>query len=370
LDHASLPRRFSADGCFANSYFESGCWLQSVYGGGIIDIIYKIYKIPVQEAGLSNQSGTIMSGPLQGRAFFHPGSSHKEDAMELEKKYKVIGGAAGLVLAVCLFLVPAALANGGFDDVPPEHMFYDQIMWLVDNGITSGCSVTPPLYCPDAAVSRGQMAVFMKRGYDLAEANDDDTILDAGFGLDRFSGHYEIDIYETQTRVDHVCPSGTAMRIIASDGSALCEPVGSGDIEGVTAGTGLTGGGETGTVELNADSTYLQRRVSSSCAAGSSIRTINQDGTVLCEPDNDTVFSPSLTSEYTVQTTELPHDVQMIHDWEGFCFLTFVGFKELDSSDELSTCEVYVSSGFWHLQAWASHSGDNSAICKARCITW
>jgi cysteine-rich repeat protein len=59
-----------------------------------------------------------------------------------------------------------------------------------------------------------------------------------------------------------------------------------GDVTSVTAGTGLTGGGDTGDVTLNADTTYLQRRVSSTCSAGSSIRTINENGTVVCEPDD------------------------------------------------------------------------------------
>lgn len=58
-----------------------------------------------------------------------------------------------------------------------------------------------------------------------------------------------------------------------------------GDLSGVTAGAGLTGGGTSGTVTLAADTTYMQRRVSGACAAGSSIRIINADGTVTCEAD-------------------------------------------------------------------------------------
>ncbi len=61
---------------------------------------------------------------------------------------------------------------------------------------------------------------------------------------------------------------------------------GGGDITAVYAGTGLKGGGASGDLTLTADTGYLQRRVAGTCAAGSSIRVINQDGTVSCEADD------------------------------------------------------------------------------------
>ena len=61
---------------------------------------------------------------------------------------------------------------------------------------------------------------------------------------------------------------------------------GGGDITAVNSGTGLTGGGTSGGVTLSADTNYLQRRVTSSCGAGSSIRVINSNGTVTCETDD------------------------------------------------------------------------------------
>lgn len=40
-------------------------------------------------------------------------------------------------------------------------------------GITQGCDQTPTLYCPDRRVTRGQMASFLSRALDLPPASDD-----------------------------------------------------------------------------------------------------------------------------------------------------------------------------------------------------
>jgi len=60
-----------------------------------------------------------------------------------------------------------------------------------------------------------------------------------------------------------------------------------GDITSVTAGTGLAGGGTSGDVTLNVNTAAIQSRVTGSCASGSSIRVINTDGTVTCQADTD-----------------------------------------------------------------------------------
>jgi hypothetical protein len=91
-------------------------------------------------------------------------------------------------------------------------------------------------------------------------------------------------------------------------------PAGFGDgvddgITEVKAGTGLSGGGIERTVTVSADTSYLQRRVTGLCNAGSSIRAINADGSAVCEPDD------GITSETDPQVgTNATHYVPR---WNG-----------------------------------------------------
>jgi hypothetical protein len=54
-----------------------------------------------------------------------------------------------------------ALASHNFADVPNSAFYHDFVDFLVQNGITSGCG--GGLYCGEDAVTRGQMAVFLKK---------------------------------------------------------------------------------------------------------------------------------------------------------------------------------------------------------------
>ena len=64
--------------------------------------------------------------------------------------------------------IGCADGGGGFIDVSPTHTFEADIVRLASAGITRGCN--PPAntrFCPEGAVTRGQMAAFLTRALDL-----------------------------------------------------------------------------------------------------------------------------------------------------------------------------------------------------------
>jgi len=66
---------------------------------------------------------------------------------------------------------------GPFTDIYGS-VFYDDIIWLYEAGITGGCG--GPRYCPNTAVTRAQMASFLVRALDLPAAEDDHFADDGG----------------------------------------------------------------------------------------------------------------------------------------------------------------------------------------------
>jgi hypothetical protein len=159
-----------------------------------------------------------------------------------------------------------------------------------------------------------------------------------------------------QSRVSAMCASGYAISQIASDGGIACQPTG-GTVTGVSAGTGLSGGGSSGDVNLSVaddgintgqladgavtngklanpsftltpgtgltgggstplggatslsvDPSAVQSRVTGACTGENAIASINQDGTVDCQPTSATNVQMGASGTDLVPSDFLPPD--------------------------------------------------------------
>ena len=62
---------------------------------------------------------------------------------------------------------PAEVSDSRFVDVDPESWWAAHVEQLAVFGITAGCAIDPPRYCPEAIVTQGQAATFLTRALDL-----------------------------------------------------------------------------------------------------------------------------------------------------------------------------------------------------------
>lgn len=81
-------------------------------------------------------------------------------------------GSSGNHYAAMIFVklcgASTAPASDTFSDIGSSK-FRDDILWIADHGITSGCSDTA--YCPKGLVNRDQMATFLRRAMSLGGAS-------------------------------------------------------------------------------------------------------------------------------------------------------------------------------------------------------
>jgi hypothetical protein len=106
--------------------------------------------------------GPTQLEPIHDQAMPWEGDPTKRRRM---RRLAVIGIAA-LILAVPV----AVSASHRFSDVPTSSTYHTTTARLVGAGITGGCGGTK--YCPNAAVTRGQMAAFLNRGLGRAASGE------------------------------------------------------------------------------------------------------------------------------------------------------------------------------------------------------
>jgi hypothetical protein len=126
------------------------------------------------------------------------------------------------------------------------------------------------------------------------------------------------------------CANGQVAKFNGTTWVCALDADSGGDITAVTAGGGLAGGGTTGAVALSVDTAVVQSRVAGVCAAGNSIRTVNQDGTVVCEQDDDsggdiTAVSAATGGGLTGGGTSGPVSLGLLTSCTGSQLLKFNG---------------------------------------------
>jgi parallel beta helix pectate lyase-like protein/S-layer family protein len=129
---------------------------------------YGIWLVTGNTASISytghyaNTGGSLISGAsktavnTQPPGYLSTASADPGFLTVASSSYQYTAGASGEPIG-------ARWANG-FVDIA-NSIFKDDIIWLANSGITSGCG--GDYFCPDASVSRGQMAAFLSRALNL-----------------------------------------------------------------------------------------------------------------------------------------------------------------------------------------------------------
>src|SRR5262249_50275868 len=117
---------------------------------------------------------------------------------------------------------------------------------------------------------------------------DSDTTYTAGVGSAINGTSIAASLAQVQARVTAAGTADQSLQSSTTAGSVLCD---ADDNTSCAPGPGLSLDGTT----IGADAAYMQRRVTGSCPANASIKSVNADGSVICEAENVTTPGTGLT---------------------------------------------------------------------------
>jgi hypothetical protein len=234
--------------------------------------------------------------------------------------------------------------------------------------VLSGGTLSPDLNVLQSRVGGSCGAGSSIRAIDAAGAvtceTDDGTAYAAGPGLSLNGTTFSVDASTVQTRVGGICPAGQAIREIGAGGTVVCEP----DDDTNTlysAGAGLNLNGTTFSVNTAA----VQARVGGTCAAGSSIRSIDPNGQVTCEPDSDTPQTLVCSTESTAQTISAGSAYGFDVSCPSGTVLTGGGWNMTGVGSPFEYWQSSPSApGTWTCRGWNTHASSQATVtCYARC---
>jgi hypothetical protein len=106
-------------------------------------------------------------------------------------------------------LCDATSGGGPFSDIGGSK-FYQDILWLVEAEITSGCSSTR--FCPNGLVTRGQMASFISRALELPSTSHDYFADDDGNKHEANINRFAREEITAGCATHRYCPDGLVTR--------------------------------------------------------------------------------------------------------------------------------------------------------------
>ena len=176
-NHIQLYRRASNGSWSEHTVVGAG---QSVTRPQVVvdetnDQVYVLYTAP-ESSSAGDQAIYYKSAPLSTLSFNAAGlgtaliADGTNDINDVSTAKHSVTSTSGLLAIASSdtnnryyhgFLALSGSGGSPFLDVPTTHRFFEDIVWIHDQGITTGCNQGGTLYCPEDDVDRDQMATFL-----------------------------------------------------------------------------------------------------------------------------------------------------------------------------------------------------------------